>query len=167
MVVSIMFHSFSFFIAIFSKNPYQNLVWLDITSLIFKGRDIAESLLTPELLISKCILPVRLKKLFIFFNSIIFADTVEMLSLFHYKFGSNHLPKIGDFSSPTPPYLTATAQFVSALFCKDFCIFLFYKRVLEINTFENVVLLSMGVAHRLFEVLFSVCLVFYIKLTLI
>lgn len=45
----------------------------------------------------------------IFLNSMIFADTVEM-SHFHNKFESNHLPKIGEFSSPTPPYPAATAQ---------------------------------------------------------
>lgn len=36
--------------------------------------------------------------------------TVEIFSLFHYKFESNHLPKLGDSSSSTPPYPAATAQ---------------------------------------------------------
>lgn len=60
-----------------------------------------QSLLIPELLIlmndiSTCILLVRLKKFFFkLIFAVIFADTVEMLSLFHYKFELSHLPKSG------------------------------------------------------------------------
>lgn len=43
-----------------------------------------------------------------FLKSVIFF--AEMLSLSHYKYESNHLPKIGDISSLTPPYPNDTAQ---------------------------------------------------------
>lgn len=53
-----------------------------------------------------CFLFVRLKKLFFIFKlilSVIFADTVKMLLLFHYKFELNHLPEMGGLFLPHTP----------------------------------------------------------------
>lgn len=64
----------------------------------------------------------------------IFADTVEMLSLFHYKFELSHLPKMGGGKAQLfiPHALISncySSEFGSEFCYKDFSILPCYKQV--------------------------------------